>query len=218
LVSWYSGPGWIGWSPLGVLGGTGLLTTVPGSVVQNGLLISSATVSRLPSSAGTRIARMPFEPGAGAMLSGSPLSADAEASFAAHDEAPHSSAPAAILMGGNGRLESSLHASHSQPLRVRLGTTLGGSYAVGGAVGEFRGDAFAGGRGIEGKHALQGPNAGPVGPTIMPHGQRASSNSPQMGGGDMMPSGGGGNSGSLAPSMGNASAEHSSPSSAGGHH
>ena len=86
LVSWYSGPGWIGWAPQGVYGAAGqsILTTVPGSVIQNGLMISPQSVNHLPVTAGTRIGAMPFAPGAGAMLSGAPMPGSAEALFTPH--------------------------------------------------------------------------------------------------------------------------------------
>jgi len=229
LVSWYSGPGWIGWAPLGAFGALGrrIVTTVPGGVVQNGLMVSPQSVNRVPVAAGNRIRTMPFQPGAGAMLSGAPLSGNTEALFTPHAEAAHTSAPASILMGGDAEKELALQGRHSahRPLRARLGTTLGGHYAVGGAVGEFRGDAFSGtggARGPKGMNGSQGPQfsrgAGTGGPTLLPHGQHASV-SPQGGGGAMMPSGssGSGNAGSAVPTVGATGGGHSA-STGGGHH
>jgi hypothetical protein len=230
LVSWYSGPGWIGWAPLGMLGGPGqsIVTTVPGSVIQNGLLVSPQIVTHLPMTGTNRIARMPFQPGAGAMLSGPALSAGGEELFTPRGEVTHSMAPASILMGGDAQKEQSLQGGHPQPLRVRLGTTLGGSYAVHGAVGEFRGGALSGAheaRGPSGQGPESSRGAGTGGPILLPHGQQHSSNSPPAGEGGMMPSGGSpsGNVGAGSPSMGNAGGGHSasagaSSSSSGGHH
>ena len=229
LVSWYSGPGWIGWSPRGVVGAAGqsIVTTVPGSVVQNGVMISSQNVNHMPTTAGTLITRMPFEPGAGAMRSGALMPASAEALFTPRAGPTHTMAPASILMGGTAESEQSLQSkrwSH-QPLRVRLGTTLGGAYAVGGAIGEFRGDAFSGtggARGPRGVNGTQGPafsrGAGSGGPIILSHGQQSSA-SPQGGHSGTM-SGGGGGYGSSAPAtMSTVSSGHSaSASPSGGHH
>ena len=72
LVSWYSGPGWIGWAPQGPLGlmGQNMITAAPGGVIRDGLLINPQTVRQVEATSGTVITRLPFEPGAGAMLSG----------------------------------------------------------------------------------------------------------------------------------------------------
>ena len=229
LVSWYSGPGWIGWAPLGALGGGGqrILTTVPGGVVQNGQMIGAQNLTHVPVTAGTSITRLPFQPGEGAMLSGAPLSASAEALFTPHAGTTHAMAPASILMGGSAASEQSLQGRRTahQPLRARLGTTLGGHYAVGGAVGEFRGDAFSGTRGARGPNGMNGSQrpefsrgARTGGATLLPHGQQ-SSNSPHNGGGQMAPTGVGasGNVGSASPSMGTAGGGHIT-SSGSGHH
>jgi hypothetical protein len=232
LVSWYSGPGWIGWAPLGAFGAMGLplVTTVPGGTIQNGLMISPQNVSHLPLTAGTRIRSMPFQPGAGAMLSGAPLSGGGDEVFTPHAGTTHMMAPTSILMGGDAAKEQALQEGHSahQPLRVRLGTTLGGHYAVGGAVGEFRGDAFAGtndGRGAKGMKGPQEPEfsrGGPSsGPALLPHGHQAETSS-HDGGAPMAPPSGGGPSGNVsspAPSVNTAGGGHSSSSSSsGGHH
>ena len=95
---------------------------------------------------------MPFEPGAGAMLSGPALSVSAEA-FTPRGEAPHTMAPASILMGGDGAREESLQGKRSshEPLRARAGGTLGGQFKVGGGMGEFRGNATGGAHGGNGE-------------------------------------------------------------------
>ena len=126
LVSWYSGPGWIGWAPLGVFGAAGqsIVTTVPGGMVQNGLMISPQNVNHVPMTAGTRIRSMPFQPGAGAMLSGTPLSASAEELFTPHAGATHTMAPGSILMGGDAEKEQSLLVSPPAAASA-LGNNLG---------------------------------------------------------------------------------------------
>jgi hypothetical protein len=237
LVSWYSGPGWIGWAPRGVRGAAGhhIVTTVPGEVVQNGLMISPRNVNHVPLTAGTRIGHMPFQPGAGALLSGAPLSGGAGELFTPHAGVTHTMAPRSILMGGDPEKEQSILSSH-QPLRIRSGTTLGGHYAAGGTVGEFRGDAFRGAHGAQGLNGTQGPDfsrgARTAGPTLLPHGQQ-SSIPPQGGGGGMMPrtgemmprtggimpsgGGGGGNAGGATPTTGTAGGGHTA-SPSGGHH
>ncbi len=227
LVSWYSGPGWIGWAPLGMAGAGGqrTVTTVPGTVVQNGLAISPRIVNRVSTTAGTLIMRMPFEPGAGAMLSGTRLPVSAEELLTPHTGATRTLAPSSIVMGGDAEKEQSLLGGHSahQPLRVRLGTTLGGQYAVGGAVGEFHGNAFSGTSGARGP-MVQGPSlargTAMGGPVILSHGQRSSS-SPESGGGEMMRGGGrgGGYANSAPASMSTVSSGHNaSASPSGGHH
>jgi hypothetical protein len=221
LVSWYSGPGWLGWAPLG-MGGLGMLNTVPGGLVQNGALLTPGNVSHVAASAGTPISRMPFEPGAGAMLSGPGLSAETNMSVA-RTEGAHVSAPSSLLMAGDSAKEQSLRTGRSfnQPLRVKMGTTLGGQYAVGGAVGEFRGDAFTGMQGKE-MQGREGPafsrGNGANGPAILPHGQR-SSNSPQAPSYGAMQGAqnGAANAGSSMNSVSSASS-HSASASPGGHH
>jgi hypothetical protein len=236
LVSWYSGAGWIGWAPLGAFGALGrrIVTTVPGGVVQNGLLVSPQNVNHVRLSEGIRIRSMPFQPGAGAMLSGTPLTTGGEASFTSHPRTTHMMAPASILMGGDAAKEQEFQEGHSgrQPLRVRMGTTLGGHYAVGGAVGEFRGDAFGGpheGHGVKGTNGSQEPQfsrGGPSGgPALLPHGHQAETSHSNGGPSMAPPSGGGGGGGgshvsSPPPSVSTAGGGHSSPSPSpsGGHH
>jgi len=214
LVSWYSGPGWIGWAPRGAVGAPGrsIVTTVPGGLIQNGLMVGPQNMSHVPLSAGARIRHLPFQPGAGAMLSGAPLPAGVEASGSASAGVAHTMAPASILMGGDGAAEQSLKGSAHQPLRVRLGATLGGHYPVGGGIGEFRGNAFKGANRVPGPKGSQEPNlvrSGAGGPALLPHGQQASM-SHQGGEGGMTPS-------RPAPS-GNASAPPPAPSAASGAH
>ena len=232
LVSWYSGPGWVGWAPLG-RGQRTFINTVPGSVVQNGSMVSPQIVSRAPMTAGTLIKGVPVEPGAGARLSGTLLSSPGGSLFATHPGVVHTSAPASILMGGDPQQEQAAIGRHfnHQPLRARMGTTLGGAYALGGTVGVFRGDAFKGMHGSPMPAGKPGPafSRGAAGtPMILPHGQQAAGGV-RAGGGGMSSGGGGGYSagsashaGASTSSTGSAgSFGHSGPSApsgGGGHH
>ena len=224
LVSWYSGPGWIGWAPRGALGVTGqnIVTTTPGSVVQNGLLVGPQNVIHMPTTAGTAITHLPFEPGSGAMLPGPRLSTATETQIAPRAVTTHTMAPASILMGGNAATETSLQGRHfNEPLRARMGTTLGGQFRVGRTVGEFRGDAFKGSNGPQGTNGPQGPafsrGAPSGGPTFMPHGQQSSS--AQTGGNGVMAGGGGsvGNTGGTVNSMSAGSGGHVGSPTGGRH-
>jgi hypothetical protein len=71
LVSWYEGPGWIGWAPYGV--GANGVTAVSGGVVQNGQPIDPRRVIRVQPGTGTPVRYPPFRAAALAMLSGTPL-------------------------------------------------------------------------------------------------------------------------------------------------
>ena len=227
LVSWYMGPGWVGWAPLGLNSQRGLMrpvTTISGTAIQTGQIITPQSVGHARFSEGTLTERLPFQPGAGATLTGTPLAAGAGTSFTAHAGGAHTLAPSSILMGGEGDKESALLAGRllREPLRVRLGTTLGGRYAVGGTVGEFRGDAFKGmGRsgGMNGSQtsAYSHGNSQPR-LSVLPHGQSAESS--RVGGGEMMHAGGGGGFPSTAsPGASAPSGSHGASSSAsGGHH
>ncbi len=224
LVSWYSGPGWIGWAPLGVLGNgsRSLMTTVPGGVVQSGAMINPQSVTPVPLSAGTRINNLPFEPGAGAMLSGARLSTDEIATFTAGGATTHAMAPASVLMGGDGARENALQGSAHQPLRVRAGATLGGRFAVGGAVGEFRGNAEGGALAGQGPRGTTGANlSAGAGPVLLRHGQQVSLSHPPNEGDAASPGGVanpglGGNNG--ASSMGSSAQSGARTTNASGQH
>lgn len=220
LVSWYSGSGWVGWSPLGAVG-SNIVTTAPGRVVQNGVAITPQTVSHAPVAAGARVKSLSFEPGAGAMLSGPMLSANSESLFTARAGATHIMAPDSILMGGNAEREGVLEGGRQshQPLRVREGNTLGGAYAVRGGLGEFRGDAFAGMHGSHEAEGLEfGHNAAMGGPTLLPHGQQVSG-SPSHNGQPPAAPNWGNNPGpsSMGPGPSAPSGGHSASSSPGHH-
>ncbi len=245
LVTWYSGPGWLGWRPRGVGGRTGInaVTTVPGSVVRTGQMITLLNASHERAAAGSVLTGPPpFQSGARATLSGIPSGSGASSSLQvasppsrAHD----TPAPAAILMGGDAAAEKALlqnHPSglgrafgfsHAQPLRAREGATLGGRYAMGGTVGEFRGDAISRGGGNPGMRGGDGAvGSAPSrmsrgsGPVVLGHSQSAA---PSSGGGGAVHAGGGGGSSSISasPSVSASSSVSSSShssSSSGGHH
>ena len=176
LVSWYSGPGWIGWAPLGAVGaaGQGIVTTAPVGVLQNGSMVSPSGLGHVPVRVGSRIGRLTLQPGAGAMLSGTRLSEETASMFTPGAAATHASAPNSILMGGSAAAEVAMHGGHAsrQPLQVRSGNTLGGAYSLRGNAGEFRGSAFAEASGAKGSRGPEfGRNAG--GFTPLPHGDQA---------------------------------------------
>ena len=228
LVAWYTGPGWVGWSPLGLNPHPGLLrpvTTLPGTAIQSGQIITPQSVGHVGFSEATLTEHLPFQPGDAAALIGTPLATDAATLFGARPGGIHSLAPSSLLMGGEGDKESALLGGRPlrEPLRVRLGTTLGGRYAVGGAVGEFRGDAF------EGLGTRDGMNGGSTSADIrgnsqprlnvLPHGRSA-----EFSGADASEAMHAGSEGGLSPpappGTNTPSSSHTSTSSSGtgGHH
>jgi len=247
LVTWYSGPGWLGWRPRGGGGrpGTNGVTAVPGNVVRTGQMITLQNATHVRAAAGTVLTGPPpFQSGARATLMGNPVRAGAESSLQVRSlpsRGHDTPAPATILMGGNAAAEKALlqnHPgalgrtfgfSHAEPLRAREGSTLGGRYAMGGAVGEFRGDAVSRGGGTAGMRGADGVvGSAPMhvsrgsGPVVLTHGQSAAPSS--VGGGAVHAGGGGGSSSmsassSVSVSSGASGGSHSSsPSSGGGHH
>jgi hypothetical protein len=223
LVTWYTGPGWIGWAPLGLRSPAGLLrpvTTVSNSAFQAGQLITPETVSRVGGKEGTVTEHPPFEPGAGAALSGIPLAAGFATRTSAPPTGAHTPAPSSILMGAEGGKESALLGGRAlrEPLRYRLGTTLGGRYRVGGSVGEFKGDAWqsSGSREMNGMPPGASASRGAE-PNILPHGHSTQANGAEL----MQGSDGAGTPGATSPSPSTTpSSAHgaSSSSSTGGHH
>jgi hypothetical protein len=219
LVSWYTGPGWIGWAPLGLTSKHGPvkpLTTISEKAIQTGQLITPQDVGHAAFSEGTLTKLLPFQPSP--TLIGTRLPAEAAAPFAARAGGAHTLAPYSILMGGEGMKESSLLGGHPlrEPLRFQSGTTLGGRYAVGGQVGEFHGDAFAGVGGIGGMNGFPasthfGPNSG-TRLNVLPHGQ--SDQVPSLSGGEMMHAGGQGG----LPSATSTTTDSHTATSGSGHH
>ncbi len=118
LVSWYLGPGWVGWAPYGTHGrpGMNLVTTVPGSAIQTGQLITPQIVAHVRPDAGTRVRQVAFQAGEGATLSGSPRAASASSISGGISLAAvgHTLAPTTILMGGDPVKESARARSSSQ--------------------------------------------------------------------------------------------------------
>jgi hypothetical protein len=220
LVSWYSGPGWIGWAPLGAVGypGQSLITTASGAVVQNGLAVSAQNIAHAPLSAGTRMKSVSFEPGAGALLSGPLLTANAESLFSARPGGTHIMAPDSVLMGGSADKEALAQAGHAahQPLRFRAGTTLGGTYTLHGGVGEFRGESFAGAKAENGFDLSH--NAGMPGAMILPHGRQVSMSAPPNGNPPVQNWQTGANASSPSMPMSNSSSEVHAASSTSTHH
>jgi hypothetical protein len=136
LVSWYTGPGLIGWAPLGLNPSMRLsrpVTTVSGPAFQAGQIITPETVNHVEFKDGSLTEHLPFEPGAVAARIGSPLAAGFATLSSARPTDAHTPAPSSILMGVEQDKESALLRGRPlrEPLRFRLGTTLGGRYAVG---------------------------------------------------------------------------------------
>jgi len=208
LVSWYTGPGWIGWAPWGFRSQAGLtpVTTVSGTAIRTGQVITPEGVGHARLGQATLTSQAPIQPGPGAVL--------AVSSFAPPAGGARTLAPSTILMGGEGNKESALTGGHSnKPLRVRLGTTLGGRYAVGGTVGEFRGDAF---KGMEKAARTQGNRGSEL--SVLPHGQ-AAENTSVAGIGTMHVGGGSASPSAAAHSTSLPSSSSSqSASGGGGHH
>ena len=229
LVNWYAGPGWIGWAPgrpapapphlprhgpsPRPIHPVPQMIKVPTSVVANRQLISSEKVTYAPATAGSRIEQPPFEP--------VPRTASESSSAAATStRAPtvaagprfgftRTTAPTTILTGGDAARESLLLAHHGfhsahEPLRSAQGTTLGGTYAVQGSRGEFRGSAGSGGgwtgHGGEGGRAGSAPvisrGSGGSGIGVASHGSSGGGGAASGGGGfNSTSAGGGGHSG-----------------------
>jgi hypothetical protein len=211
------------------------VTTVPVSVVQNGQMITPQIVSHVRPADGIMIERSSFQPLVGAASGMVLKTAPALAAAGGVGVSPairNASAPATILMGGDAAVEKALlenHSSplgrafgfsHAEPLRARAGSTLGGRYAMGGAVGEFRGDAVrpgGGTSGTKGGDMVVGSKAshlsGGGGIVVLAHGQSASSSA---GGGSARSGGGGGWSGASSSSSVSVSSSASSSSHGGG--
>jgi hypothetical protein len=268
LVTWYSGPGWIGWQswssgakpypvhgqpwpgrPLHGQPGVRSVTAVPLSVVQNGQMITPQIVNHVRPADGTVMERSSFQSLVGAtngiVFKTAPAEVGARAPAAAgrvgaQPAIRNTPAPATILMGGDAAAEKALlqnHSSalgrafglsHAEPLHAREGSTLGGRYAMGGAVGEFRGDAFSrgsGSRGMRGADGVVGSAPSHVsrgsGPVVLAHGQSTAPSS--VSGGAVHSGGGSGSSSasassSVSVSSGASGGSHGGGSSTGGGH
>ncbi|MBZ5562692.1 MAG: FecR family protein [Acidobacteriia bacterium] len=75
MVSWYQGPGWIGWAPAGVgaVSACNCLTAVPTGVIQNGGTVGRGDVIRVKPGEIRAVSAPSFLPSQSAMLSGTPL-------------------------------------------------------------------------------------------------------------------------------------------------
>jgi hypothetical protein len=189
---------------------------------------------------GTVVRTLPIQPTSLATMSGTRLEGDvvlpgrgmiaSQAAASGRGWARFTPAPATVLMGGNAAAERAfLNWNHSgpkpQPLRARMGDTLGGRFRVNGAGSA----AFRGSGGFEAGRGRMAPrgSASPRGfdrpaPTVLPHGHAVGDS--RVGGGNMgagsagaARSGGGGFSGgaSVSTSTGGAvsTGGHSSSSS-----
>jgi len=218
LVSWYQGPGWIGWMPAGRMPHR-VLNTVPTSVLQNGQAIGSHNLGHAPVTEGTLLNRLPVEPGTGARLPGAPL-AGAAGMFSPRPGVAHAAAPSSILMGGNPQAEQAALKGHfgHEPLRLRTGSTLGGKVGVGGTAGVFRGDAFKGSGRATAPNGTSGREISRGGPVIVSHGQQGGGVPHGGGGGSMSSSSGHSSGGSMSSGhvSGGGSSSSSSSMSVGG--
>jgi len=102
LVSWYSGPGWIGWAPYGaaVPPGYRVVTAVPKGRLQNGQPINESQVIRLRAAQGTPVSRPPVEATALAMISGTPLAANATLPGRGASDPPNSPTATTLTAAG----------------------------------------------------------------------------------------------------------------------
>jgi len=239
LVTWYSGPGWTGWAPHGVgPRATRPITAVAGGVVRTGVMLTPQDTQR-QSLTGSAILKAQPANAAGAQTAFPRMGVVAGTALrgAASFQTRVTPAPATVLMGGDAAAERSLlgrqpsalgrafGVSHTETLRVRGGTTLGGTYAVRGSTGEFRGDIFRGperGPAMKGMNgpAVSGRSGGGYGrATVMAHGQASA---PSSGSAGVHSSGGGYSGGgavsSVSSSSSISSSGHAASSTGGGGH
>lgn len=176
LVTWFSGPGYVGWAPMGLHGApvctsANCVTAVRSGVLQNGGLINTAT--RVPVRAGLLrpVSSLNLAPGSMARLSGTPVGRGAlTAGAAAQQLAARRSAlaPNVVIMGETAAqraAEAKVETGHrsffsrafsgrgAQPIQARLGNTLGGRYAVSSASSGANGFRPMGGEGMPGSQA-----------------------------------------------------------------
>jgi hypothetical protein len=242
MVNWYMGPGWVGWRPAGPVSRPRInaVTALPTTAFQNGQRVDAQSMISVNAREGTVVRTLPIQPTSLATMSGTRLEGDvvlpgrgmiaSQAAASGRGWARFTPAPATVLMGGNAAAERAfLNWNHSgpkpQPLRARMGDTLGGRFRVNGAGSA----AFRGSGGFEAGRGRMAPrgSASPRGfdrpaPTVLPHGHAVGDS--RVGGGNMgagsagaARSGGGGFSGgaSVSTSTGGAvsTGGHSSSSS-----
>jgi FecR protein len=151
LVNWYSGAGYIGWSPVGV-GGKPLCTqascivAVRPTVLERGELISTGTRVSVGADQVLRPVSSPnIVAGELARLSGTPVTQGFQVSETPREEISGRTAPKILFMGQTateGAREMEALTAHkslfgraftsekAQTVQARLGNTLGGRYAI----------------------------------------------------------------------------------------
>ncbi len=114
MVSWYQGPGWIGWAPAGVgaVSACNCMTAVPTGVIQNGGTIGRGDVIRVKPGEVKAVAAPSFLPSQSAMLSGTPLG-------------PHPVMPVIAAAGGQVATAGTVRTSMSGPNAGTAGAARG---------------------------------------------------------------------------------------------
>jgi hypothetical protein len=223
LVSWYSGPGWIGWAPIGrggrtscTLGAAGCLTAVPPTALRNGEPIRAGSPHVLhpsPTESFTAIARPDVAPSRVTIPSGQSPSriAPPASGFSRGGGA----APSSVVMGQQ-VTQGTLAGHHSsasgrEPIHVRLGGTMGGQLPTATAAGVAAVPRAASGesRGSRGATTTTG------GPQILPHASNGSP-SPSVGGLGAGVRGGGASPGRVGTSGASPGSSHGGGASSGG--
>ncbi len=118
MVSWYQGPGWVGWAPAGVgaVSACNCMTAVPTGVIQNGGVINSNDVIRVKPGEVKAVAAPSFLPSQSAMLSGTPLG-------------PHPVMPVVATAGGQVATMGTVRTSTSAP-NVESAAAARGTFAT----------------------------------------------------------------------------------------
>jgi hypothetical protein len=209
------------------------VTAVAAGVIQKGEMITPQVVTHVRPASGTLVEHPPFQAPSLPeirLTAGTETPRPTPTSFSLSHGVP---APTTILMGGNAAKEKALIEARpsfwgrvlgtspsSQPLRTREGSTLGGRYAVGESVGEFRGGTFSHGGGNPGMTGPAGRaplhGSSHSGPVVLGHGQSAGMS--HGGGGGGMHGGGSRPAGGASATTHVSSGAHSASSSAGGGH
>ncbi len=115
LVSWYEGPGWLGWAPAGVgaVSACNCVTAVPTGVIQRGGVVNSNDVIRVQAGQVKAVSAPSFLPTQAAMLSGTPLG-------------PHPVMPVVATAGGQvataGTARASMSGSNAATSSAAQGT------------------------------------------------------------------------------------------------
>ncbi len=185
LVTWYSGPGWIGWAPAGSNCTTsGCVTTVSTTTLESGQPVTPTTIIHQRPTLTKPLATSPLQPTRMAELGGIPLAEPVRApgvstsgevaattslgpSREGFASTWRATAPPTILMGDNAAKEQAelqahpssfgraLGFSSPHPLRVHLGEALGGHAAMGAGM-SARASSFGRTAAIEGRGRASG--------------------------------------------------------------